>query len=134
MIIKLAVQNIKGKKLRTYIAIFSVSICTAVILLFLSLSNGIQKASFSELEKKSPLNQITVIPKTENSSIFSLLGGSTNGFNKEALITIQEIDGVKNIYKESSLISKSAILFVMIFTSVILHLMLCVLIIFLENG
>ena len=101
MLIKLAVQNIKGKKLRTYIAIFSVSICTAVILLFLSLSNGIQKASFSELEKKSPLNQITVIPKTENSSIFSLLGGSTNGFNKEALITIQEIDGVKNIYKET---------------------------------
>ena len=43
MLIKLAVQNIKGKKLRTYIAIFSVSICTAMILLFLSLSNGIQK-------------------------------------------------------------------------------------------
>ena len=101
MLIKLALQNIKGKKIRTYIAIFSVCICTTVIVLFLSLSNGIQKASFNELEKKSPLNQITVVPKTQDASIFSLLGGNTESFNETALNTIREIKGIRNIYKET---------------------------------
>ncbi len=99
--ITLALQNITERKSRVILASLSIAIGTASLIVFLGLSNGIEQATFSELEKKSPLTQITVSPNTKETGIISLLSKTTDGkLNKETIEQISKINGVKNIYPE----------------------------------
>lgn len=97
----LALQNIKERKFRTLLASFSITIGTASLIVFLGLSNGIQQATFSEIEKKSPLTQITVTPNVEKTGVISLLNRSEKGkLTDDTVKQISAIEGVKTIYPE----------------------------------
>ncbi len=101
MLLSLAIKNIQERKFRTLLASFSITIGTASLIVFLGLSNGIQQATFSEIEKKSPLTQITVTPKIKNSGVVSILKQSQKGkLTNDTINKISAIDGVKNIYPE----------------------------------
>ncbi len=101
MILTLALQNLKERKFRALLASFSIAIGTASMIIFLGLSNGIQQATFSEIEKKSPLTQITVTPNIKKTGTISLLKHSDkNKLTDETIKRITSISGVKNIYPE----------------------------------
>ncbi|MFA6917844.1 MAG: FtsX-like permease family protein [Candidatus Gracilibacteria bacterium] len=101
MLLKLATRNIIDKKFRSLLSIFAIVIATASLLTFLSLSNGIKTATFSELEKTSPLTQITVHPNMEKTGVISLLGQSEKGkLTKETADQLSKISGIKAIYPE----------------------------------
>lgn len=101
MLLHLALQTIKEKKFRTLLASLSITIGTASLIVFLGLSNGIQRATFSEIEKKSPLTQITVHQNIEKTGVISLLSHSEKGkLTPETLKEIFKIKGVKVIHPE----------------------------------
>ncbi|MCX6735350.1 MAG: ABC transporter permease [Candidatus Peregrinibacteria bacterium] len=101
MLLSLALKNIKERKFRTLLASFSITIGTASMIVFLGLSNGIQQATFSEIEKKSPLTQITVTPTVEKSGVISLLNHSEKGkLTEDTVKQISSISGVKIINPE----------------------------------
>lgn len=101
MLFSLALKNTKERKFRTLLASFSITIGTASMIVFLGLSNGIQQATFSEIEKKSPLTQITVTPNVERTGVISLLKTSKKGqLTDETIKQISSLDNVKVIYPE----------------------------------
>jgi len=101
MLLNLSIQNIKEKKFRSILGIISIAIGVASIVVFLGLSNGIQTATFKEMEKGSPLTQITVHPNTNKSGVISLLNTSGgNRLDKSAIDKISSISGVKKVYPE----------------------------------
>lgn len=101
MLATLAFQNLKERKFRTLLASLSIAIGTASIIVFLGLSNGIQQATFSEIEKKSPLTQITVTPKPEKTGTISLLKHSEkNKLTDETIKKISSLSGIKTIHPE----------------------------------
>jgi putative ABC transport system permease protein len=101
MILNLALKNLKQKKFRSFLAILSIVIGTASIILFLGLSSGIENATFEELEKQNPLTQITVRPNLEKASLLSFIGSSEEGdLTEETVQKISQIDGVKTISPE----------------------------------
>ena len=101
MLLTLALQNIRERKLRTLLASLSIAIGTASLIIFLGLSNGIEKATFDELEKTSPLTQITVRPNIEKTGVVSFLTKSEEGkLSNESIKQISAIDGIKEIYTE----------------------------------
>lgn len=101
MLFSLALQTIKEKKFRTLLASLSIAIGTSSLIVFLGLSNGIQQATFSEIEKKSPLTQITVHPNVEKTGIISLLSHSEKGkLTPETFKEISQIKGIKTIHPE----------------------------------
>lgn len=101
MLLTLALQKIREKRFRTFLASLSIAIGTASLILFLGLSQGIQNATFEEIEKKSPLTQITVHPNTENAGVVSFITKSEEGkLSQESVDQIAKIEGVKIIYPE----------------------------------
>ena len=100
MLIKLALQNIREKKLRTFFAGLSISIGTASLILFMGLSAGVQNATFEEIEKNNPLTQIEVRAKNDNNGVVSFLTKSLNRLTKNSYTEIAAIDGVKKINPE----------------------------------
>lgn len=101
MLTKIALQNIREKKLRTVLASLSITIGTASLVMFLGLSNGIKNATFKEIEKGSPLTQITVRPDTSETGIISFLNqNETKKLSEESIKQIEQIEGIKNIYPE----------------------------------
>ncbi|MBI4975501.1 FtsX-like permease family protein [Candidatus Peregrinibacteria bacterium] len=100
--INLAIKNIKEKKLQVLLAVTSIAISTASLTIFLSLSQGIKQSSFQELEKKSPLTQITIRPNLEKAGIISFLTQSQIGkLNKSTVDEISKIKGIKEVYPET---------------------------------
>ena len=101
MLIKFALQSIKEKKFRSILAALSIAIGTGSLIVFLGLSNGIQNATFDQIEKSNPLTQITVRPAIEKRSVISFLTRSEEGqINQESIDSIAKIKGVKAIYPE----------------------------------
>ncbi|MBI4231984.1 ABC transporter permease [Candidatus Peregrinibacteria bacterium] len=101
MITKLVIKNISERKFRSFLASLSIAIGVASLIVFLGLSEGIKNASFEELEKKSPLTQITVQPKAEEAGVISFLSKSEEGkLSSKTITEILSIEGVKNIYPE----------------------------------
>jgi len=101
MLLNLSLQNIKERKFRSILGIISIAIGVASIVVFLGLSNGIKTATFKEMEKGSPLTQITVHPNTNKSGVVSLLNTSGgNRLGKSAIENISKISGVKKVYPE----------------------------------
>lgn len=101
MLLTLALQKIREKRFRTFLASCSIAIGTASLILFLGLSKGIQNATFEEIEKKSPLTQITVHPDTENTGVVSFITKSEEGKLTQATIDqIAKIEDIKSIYPE----------------------------------
>lgn len=101
MLMQFAIQSIREKKFRSILAALSIAIGTGSLIVFLGLSNGIQSATFEEIEKSSPLTQITVRPKTEDRGVISYLTRSEKGqLNKEVIQKISAISGVKDVYPE----------------------------------
>ena len=99
--IKLVLRNIKEKSSRTLLAALSIVIATAALTVFLGLENGIRNATFEDLEKKSPLTQITVRPNVETTGIISFLGRSDKGkITSEKISEIEGISGVSEVYPE----------------------------------
>jgi len=92
---------LNSKKFHKILSISAIAIATVSLLTFLSLSNGIKNNTFSELEKKSPLTQITVRPNMEKTGVISLLSQSKKGkLSAETIDQLKKIDGIKNIYPE----------------------------------
>ncbi|MFA7685367.1 MAG: FtsX-like permease family protein [Candidatus Gracilibacteria bacterium] len=92
---------LNDKKFRQILSGSAITIAVASLLTFLSLSSGIKNATFSELEKESPLTQITVRPNMENTGVLSLLAQSSKGkLSQKTIDQISKIAGVKNIYPE----------------------------------
>jgi ABC-type antimicrobial peptide transport system permease subunit len=92
---------LNSKKFHKILSISAIAIATGSLLTFLSLSNGIKNNTFSELEKKSPLTQITVRPNMEKTGVISLLSQSKKGkLSAETIDQLKKIDGIKNIYPE----------------------------------
>lgn len=100
MITRLALKNISQKPFRSLLASLSITIGTASLILFLGLSSGIKNATFAEIEKSSPLTQITVQPKTDGSVISFLKRSQEGKLDQEVINEISKIDGVKTIYPE----------------------------------
>jgi len=101
MLLNLSLQNIKERKFRSILGIISIAIGVASIVIFLGLSQGIKTATFKEMEKSSPLTQITVHPNTSKSGVVSLLNTSGgNRLDKTAIEKISNISGVKEVYPE----------------------------------
>ena len=102
MLTKLATQNIKEKKFRSLLLILSIAIASASLILFLGLKNGIENATFQELEKQNPLTQITVRPNLEDAGLVSFITQSDKGkITQESLDEISKIDGIKDVYPET---------------------------------
>ncbi len=101
MLLSIALRNIKQKKFRTFLASLSITIGTASLILFLGISNGIQNATFQEIEKSSPLTQITVRPNTDNTGVVSFLAQSQEGkLTDDSIEKLSQIDGIVNISPE----------------------------------
>ncbi len=101
MLLKLALKNLIQKKGRSLLALTVIAIAAAVTLLFLSLKHGIENATFEELEKQNPLNQITVRPNLEKTGVISFLAqGSGVKLTEQDLQKIQQINGIHKIYPE----------------------------------
>ncbi|MBD3331106.1 FtsX-like permease family protein [Candidatus Peregrinibacteria bacterium] len=98
-LIRLSLKNLKEKTYRTLLASFSIAIGTASFIVFLGLSNGIQSATFEEIEKSNPLTQITVLPQAEKKGLISFLS-SDNKLTSESLKIIKNIEGVEKVYSE----------------------------------
>lgn len=101
MLLKIALNNIGQKRLRSLLATLSITIACASLLLFTGLSAGIKNATFDELEKASPLNQITVRPSTKDTGIVSFLTKSDKGkISEETVTQLSKLPNVKNIHRE----------------------------------
>jgi ABC-type lipoprotein release transport system permease subunit len=101
MLRKLALQTIRQKKFRTFLASTSITIGTASLILFLGLSSGIKQATFAEIEKTSPLTQITVRPNAENTGIISFIAQSEGSkLTKEDIETISKLENIVEVYPE----------------------------------
>lgn len=100
MLSQIAIKNITIRKLRSFLAILSISIGSASLFLFMGLNNGIQNATFEEYEKNTPLNQITVRPNTDNSGILSIFSSENNQLNETTIQNISNLSGVKAVYPE----------------------------------
>lgn len=101
MLINFAIQTIRERKFRSLLASFSITIGTASLIVFLGLNSGIKNATFEEIEKTSPLTQITVRPNVEKSGVISFITKSEEGKIKpEDITAISQIPGVKNVYSE----------------------------------
>ncbi|MBT7736920.1 ABC transporter permease [Candidatus Peregrinibacteria bacterium] len=99
--INLVLKNIKEKSARALLAGLSIIIATASLTFFFGLENGIRNATFEELEKKSPLTQITVRPSIEDTGIISFLNKSDKGkITSDKINEIEKISGVKEVYPE----------------------------------
>lgn len=96
-ILKLAIQNLKHRKFRTFIASISVTIGAASLLVFLGLSNGIQNATFDEIEKSNPLTQIKVSPQSDSSNVISFI----SNLNAQGILKsdIKKFEAIKNVEK-----------------------------------
>lgn len=101
MLINLALKNIKEKKAQIILAIISLSIASASLMLFMGLDAGIQNVTFDELEKSSPLTQITVRPPATKNSLISLLSSDRKGITQEEIDEISNIHGIKKIYPQT---------------------------------
>lgn len=101
MLINLALKNIKEKKAQIILAIISLSIASASLMLFMGINAGIQNITFDELEKSSPLTQITVRPPATKNSLISLLSSDRKGISQEEIDEISNINGIKKIYPQS---------------------------------
>lgn len=99
--IKLALKNIIEKKAQIILAIISLAIASASLMLFMGLNAGIQNVTFDELEKSSPLNQITVRPPSEQNNVISFLGSDRKGISESELQEISQISGIKKIYPQA---------------------------------
>jgi len=108
MLIKISLHNIRQKKFRTFLSSLSIAIGTASVIILLGLSNGIQNATFTELEKTSPLTEITVKPKTTNNKILSFIPKDTN-IKSEDVEKIEAIKNVKTVAKETQFNNFSSI-------------------------
>ena len=101
MITKLALKNILERKFRSLLAIFSISIGSGCLLLFLALSQGIETSTFNEIEKQKPLTQITVRPPAEEGSVLNFLSRNKEGqLNSSSIKEIEKIEGIKAIHPE----------------------------------
>ncbi len=110
MLTQLSIRNIKQKKFRNGLAILSVAIGTAALLLFFSLSRGIQTATFQELEKQNPLTQITVRAPSKNTGLISLIPSPDDEkLNDQSISEISQLDHVVNIHPQTQFNNFSAI-------------------------
>lgn len=101
MLTKLALQNIRERKFRTLLASLSIAIGTGSLIVFLGLSSGIKNATFEEIEKKSPLTQITVRPNVEDTGVIAFFTKSDEGkLSENSIKEISKIDGIKTIHPE----------------------------------
>ena len=97
--IKLAFKNLIEKKTQFLLAIISLSIASAAITLFIGVNNGVHNVTFEELEKSSPLNQVTLRPEREQNSLVSFLGGGAS-ISLEEIDEIRELSGVSAVYPQ----------------------------------
>jgi putative ABC transport system permease protein len=100
MLKKLALRNIVKRPFRSFLTCLSIAIGTGSILIFLSINQGIKNATFEEIEKQSPLTQITVKPEVKDGNLISLLGKASNSFSAEDIEKIKNIDGIEEINPE----------------------------------
>lgn len=107
--IKLALKNIKEKKVQIILAIVSLAIASASLLIFMGLNNAIHNITFEELEKSSPLNQITIRPAAKSKSVISLLGSNSTGITSVQIKEISKIKGITEIYPQSHFKSVSSV-------------------------
>lgn len=99
--ISIALRSIFSHRSRTLLSILSITIGVASIFLFVSLINGINKASTEATAKQNPLNQIIVRPKLDKTGLVSFLTKTEKGkLTDKTIEDIKKIDGIKNIYPE----------------------------------
>ncbi|MFA6305394.1 MAG: ABC transporter permease [Candidatus Gracilibacteria bacterium] len=99
--ISIALRSIIAHRSRTILSILSVAIGVASIFLFVSLINGINKASTEQTAKQNPLNQIVVRPLLDKTGLVSFLTKTEKDrLTDKTIEEIQKIDGIKNIYPE----------------------------------
>ncbi|MDP2643107.1 MAG: ABC transporter permease [Candidatus Peregrinibacteria bacterium] len=99
--ISIALRSIIAHRSRTLLSILSITIGVASIFLFVSLINGINKASTESTAKVNPLNQIIVRPRLDKTGLVSFLTKSEKGkLTDQTIEDIKKIDGIKNIYPE----------------------------------
>jgi len=99
--ISIALRSIIAHRSRTLLSILSITIGVASIFLFVSLINGINKASTEATAKENPLNQIIVRPKLDKTGLVSFLTKSEKGkLTDKTIEDIKKINGIKNIYPE----------------------------------
>lgn len=101
MLLNIALNNIAVRRLRSSLAVLSITIAVTSLLMFMGLSAGVQNATFDQMEKASPLTQITVRPNTSDTGLVAFLTKSDKGkLTEETVTQIKSIPGVKNIYRE----------------------------------
>ena len=100
MLKPLAIRNIFKRPFRSFLACLSIAIGTGSLLIFLSINAGIKNATFEEIEKKSPLTQITVKPEIKDGNLINLLGKSSDSLTTEDIDTISNIEGVIKVNPE----------------------------------
>ncbi len=99
--ISIALRSIIAHRSRTILSIISIAIGVASVFLFISLINGIDKASTEQTAKQNPLNQIIVRPKLDKTGLVSFLTKTEKGkLTDKTIEEIKKIDGIKNIYPE----------------------------------
>jgi ABC-type lipoprotein release transport system permease subunit len=85
---------------KSSLTLISIAIAIAALTIFTGLNEGIKTASFSELEKENPLDQITVRAKSRTPGVISLLAKTDNKLDQKAVDEISKINGIENVYKE----------------------------------
>ena len=85
--------------MKNLLSILSITIATTALLSFLALQNGIEQASFSDLESRNPLTQITVQPPN-NAGLMNILGRNQGSITPETIAAIADLSDVKAVYPE----------------------------------
>jgi len=99
--ISIAIRSLIAHRSRTTLSIISIAIGVASIFLFVTMINGINKASTEQTAKQNPLNQIIVRPRLDKTGLVSFLTKSEKGkLTDQTIEDIKKINGIKNIYPE----------------------------------
>ncbi|MFH0952507.1 MAG: ABC transporter permease [Patescibacteria group bacterium] len=113
--IKVALQNLWRRKVRTFLTIVAVFVGTLAVVALISLGMGAQNVFVGQLEKSGMMNQITVTPSIDASA--SLFGGSEEITDDENSVKLDQtiIDQVTQV---NNVIAVSAVKYAHPFESV----------------
>ncbi len=92
---KIALKNLKTRKLRSWLTIIGIAIGVFLVVTLFSLSQGIKEAVSSQLQSLGD-EIITVMPGDEENMFLSMMGGVK--LNKDDIEAIKTTSGVDKIY------------------------------------
>ena len=103
-LLRMSINNLKRRKLRTFLTVLGVMIGTTSIVVMISLGLGLQQAMLQEIENAGGMNTINVTGIASGESMFS--SGDSSGeasekrLNDSAISELAKLDHVTSVSPE----------------------------------